>query len=293
MPATRPWTNGLVIDLSALDGIAVDRSRRSARPWARERCSSTFTLGWPRQAGPFRRLVSDGRRGRARPRWWGRLRLPQAGHDCGQRLALTIVTADGRVLTCDRSRNADLYWACRGGGGGNFGVVTGFRFRIHPVNRASYFVLTWPWASVDDAVAAWQRFAPRAPDGLFSVCRLATGSSQPTVQAFGQFFGSEAALVALLKPLRDVPGASLTTGTSSYMDLMKRWAGCKTITLDECHLSPAGDPRSRHASPPSRTMLRSAYRRPAWRSCGDGSRSGRDAEAGRRSSTRTAERSTA
>jgi hypothetical protein len=153
-------------------------------------------------------------------------------------LALTIVTADGRVLTCDRSRNADLYWACRGGGGGNFGVVTGFRFRIHPVNRASYFVLTWPWTSMEEAVAAWQRFAPRAPDGLFSVCRLATGASQPTVQAFGQFFGSEPALVKLLKPLRD--GASLTTGTSSYLDLMERWAGCKTLTLDECHPSPSG-----------------------------------------------------
>jgi FAD/FMN-containing dehydrogenase len=155
-------------------------------------------------------------------------------------LALTIVTADGRVLTCDRSRNADLYWACRGGGGGNFGVVTSFRFRIHPVSQASYFVLTWPWTAMEEAVDAWQRSAPRAPDGLFSVCRLATGGSQPTVQAFGQFFGAETALIELLKPLRNVTGANLATGTSSYLDLMKRWAGCKTLTLDQCHPMPSG-----------------------------------------------------
>ena len=164
-------------------------------------------------------------------------------------LALTIVTADGRVLTCDRSRHADLYWACRGGGGGNFGVVTSFRFRIHPVTQASYFVLTWPWASMNDVVAAWQRFAPRAPDGLFSICRLATGTTQPSVQAFGQFFGSEAKLRQLLAPLRDIPGGSLSTGTSPYFELMERWAGCKTLRFDECHLAPRGSlPRTRFAA---------------------------------------------
>ena len=100
-----------------------------------------------------------------------------------------------------------------------------------------------------DVVAAWQQFAPHAPDALFSICRLATGATQPTVQAFGQFFGSEAKLVQLLKPLRDVSGASLSTGTSGYLDLMERWAGCKTIGFDECHLAPRGSlPRARFAA---------------------------------------------
>ena len=232
--------DGLVIDLSALDKIAVQKATRSATVGAGAllidmyarlaKAGATIPAGSCPMVGIGGLTLGGGVGFASR----------KLGTTADNVLALTIVTADGRVLICDRSRHADLYWACRGGGGGNFGVVTSFRFRTHPVNKASYFVLTWPWASVDEAVAAWERFAPRAPDGLFSVCRLATGTSQPTVQAFGQFFGSEAALVALLKPLRVVPGASLTTGTSTYLDLMKRWAGCKTLTADECHPSPSG-----------------------------------------------------
>jgi FAD/FMN-containing dehydrogenase len=232
--------DGLVIDLSALDRIAVHQQTRNATigagallidVYARlAKAGGTIPAGSCPTVGVGGLTLGGGIGFASR----------KLGTTADNVLALTIVTADGIMLTCDRSHHADLYWACRGGGGGNFGVVTSFRFRIHPVTQASYFVLTWPWASMGDAVAAWQRLAPRAPDGLFSVCRLATGPSQPTVQAFGQFFGAEAALVSLLKPLREVPGASLVTGTSSYIDLMKRWAGCKTLTFDECHPSPSG-----------------------------------------------------
>ena len=232
--------NGLVIDLSALDRIAVNRSTQRATVGAGALLIDVYArLAKAGATIPAGSCPTVGVGGLALGGGVG-FASRKLGTTADNVLALTIVTADGRVLTCDRSRHADLYWACRGGGGGNFGVVTGFRFRIHPVNRASYFVLTWPWTSMDEAVAAWQRFAPRAPEGLFSVCRLATGTSQPTVQAFGQFFGAEATLISLLEPLRDVPGVSVSTGTSSYLDLMERWAGCKTLTLDECHPSPSG-----------------------------------------------------
>ena len=63
-------------------------------------------------------------------------------------LALRIVTADGRARTIDRRRDEDLYWACRGGGGGNFGVVTAFLMRTFPTDPASTFVLTYDWSHV-------------------------------------------------------------------------------------------------------------------------------------------------
>jgi FAD/FMN-containing dehydrogenase len=241
--------DGLVIDLGALDGIAVQRPAQTASIGAGARLIDVYARLASRGATiPAGSCPTVGVGGLTLGGGVG-FASRKLGTTADNVLALTIVTADGRLLTCDRSRHADLYWACRGGGGGNFGVVTSFRFRIHPVTQASYFVLTWPWASMNDVVVAWQRFAPRAPDGLFSICRLATGATQPSVQSFGQFFGSEANLRQLLAPLRDVPGGSLTTGTSPYLDLMERWAGCKTLGFDECHLAPRGSlPRTRFAA---------------------------------------------
>ena len=88
--------------------------------------------------------------------------------------AVTVVTADGRALACDARRNADLFWACRGGGGGNFGIATSFTLPDPPGQLGgSYF---FAWLPVEPrgrgVVAAWQRWAPHAPDELFSICSL-------------------------------------------------------------------------------------------------------------------------
>jgi FAD/FMN-containing dehydrogenase len=151
--------------------------------------------------------------------------------------SLRIVTADGRVLDCDKRRNEDLYWACRGGGGRNFGIVTSFRLRVSPVSSASYFFASWPWAAAAEIVPAWQRWAPHAPDALMTLCRLSTGGSAPTLQVFGQYLGPESKLRGLLAPLvHAATPSNLTTGTSGYIDLMLRWAGCRGRSQAACHL---------------------------------------------------------
>jgi FAD/FMN-containing dehydrogenase len=148
-------------------------------------------------------------------------------------VSVQIVTADGRVLVADPSHHPDLFWASRGGGGGNFGVATRFVFRTHAVSQGSYFVATWPWAQVEEVVASFLRWAPTQPDTLGSLCRLAAGPGGPTVQVFGQFLGTETALKAALASLG--PAATkLTTGTSSWLDLVRRWAGCLGHTLPQC-----------------------------------------------------------
>ena len=86
-----------------------------------------------------------------------------------------VVTASGRVLTCSDRAHPDLFWACRGGGGGNFGVNTRFEFRVHPVGRVSIYQLKWDWRHAREAVDAMQAVIARAPDE-FS-CRLGLGSS--------------------------------------------------------------------------------------------------------------------
>jgi FAD/FMN-containing dehydrogenase len=149
--------------------------------------------------------------------------------------SLRIVTADGRLLTCDANRHPDLYWACRGGGGGNFGIVTDLVLRTRAATVGSWFFLRWPWGEAEAAVAAWQDFAPHAPDELFSLCQLRTGGSGPVVSSFGQYLGGETALRRVLAPLaRTAP--TVTIGASSALDLVLRFAGCLGRTVAQCHL---------------------------------------------------------
>jgi hypothetical protein len=151
--------------------------------------------------------------------------------------SLRIVTADGRLLTCDERHHPDLFWACRGGGGRNFGIVTDFRLRTAPVSNAAYFFATWPWSAGPTIIPAWQRWAPNATDDLMTLCRLSTGPSGPTLQIFGQYFGPEGHLPGLLRTLTNAsPPVRYSSGTSSYLDLMLRWAGCLGRSSAACHL---------------------------------------------------------
>jgi len=138
------------------------------------------------------------------------------------------VTADGRVRHVDADTNEDLFWACRGGGGGNFGIVTALNLKTHRARGGTWFSVAWPWSQADEALAAWQRFAPEAPPALTSIFSLGTsgGSGSPRVAAVGQYFGNLAKLHRLVRPLTRVAGASLSSGGSTYFSLVLRWAGC-------------------------------------------------------------------
>ena len=82
-------------------------------------------------------------------------------------------------------------------------------------------------------LASFLAWAPHAPDALGSLCRLAAGPGGPSVQVFGQFLGSETQLKAALATLGP-PATKLTTGTASWLDLVRRWAGCLGHTLPSC-----------------------------------------------------------
>src|SRR4029453_16178810 len=78
-----------------------------------------------------------------------------------------VVLADGRILRCDDHHEADLFWALRGAGAGNFGVVTTLVFRALPAPPTTTNVhLAWPYAQAAAVIEAWLRWAPTAPDGL-------------------------------------------------------------------------------------------------------------------------------
>jgi FAD/FMN-containing dehydrogenase len=223
--------NGVVVDLSKLSTISVGTG--TATVGAGARLGNIYDrLGARNVAIPAGTCPSVGIGGHALGGGFG-LASRAWGLASDNIASLQIVTADGRILTADKSHHADLFWACRGGGGGNFGIVTRFVFRTHPVSQGAYFIASWPWSQVEQVVASFLRWAPHQPDALGSLCRLAAGPGGPTLQVFGQFLGSESALKAALATLAP-PAAKLTTGTATWLDLVRRWAGCLGHTLPEC-----------------------------------------------------------
>ncbi|HKJ36434.1 MAG TPA: FAD-binding oxidoreductase [Solirubrobacterales bacterium] len=156
------------------------------------------------------------------------------GLTCDNIESVQIVTPDGKLRTASAKENQGLLWACQGGGGGNFGIVTEFTFRTYRVDRAAYYFASWPWEHASHALEAWQKLTGEAPDDLCPFFSLSAESGGPVVGSVGQYFGSESGMKAAIKPLTDIDGIELTTGTKAYAALMKQWAGCSKESLSDC-----------------------------------------------------------
>jgi FAD/FMN-containing dehydrogenase len=156
-------------------------------------------------------------------------------------VGLEIVTAEGQVVTADASDNPDLYWACRGGGGGNFGIVTQFGFSTFPVTETALFFATWPWEAARQLLPAWLDWAPAGPDELWSNCvfEADAGADNPYVQVSGVWAGGEAGAQAQLNRLIAVAGPPITQsiGQNAFEDAMYIEAGCRGLSETACHLS--------------------------------------------------------
>ncbi|MFF3783360.1 FAD-binding oxidoreductase [Streptomyces sp. NPDC001933] len=80
-------------------------------------------------------------------------------------LAADVVLADGTSVRADSTTHPDLFWALRGGGG-NFGVVTSFTFRLHPVDTVGVAITLWPVDRIHDVLRWYRDFLPQAPEDL-------------------------------------------------------------------------------------------------------------------------------
>ena len=158
--------------------------------------------------------------------------------------SLTVVTADGRALKADATSEPDLYWASRGGGGRNFGIVASLDFRAAPIPPLALFTLEFPWAAAASLFGAWAEWIGRAPDELWSNCLLlSAGSSGLIARVTGVYVGGVTPLSGLVGELARAVGAAPTTNyirADSYLRAMLVEAGCAEITLAQCHLPAPG-----------------------------------------------------
>ncbi len=136
------------------------------------------------------------------------------GVSCDNLLAVELVVPSGRrgarVVRADERRNRDLLWACRGGGGGNFGIATSYTLRLHPVpDTITTFNVTFPFDSLHSAFDAWQGWAPDADERLGSTIVVLPPTSGLSVD--GVFLGTSEELGDLLAPIADSDGATVKT----------------------------------------------------------------------------------
>lgn len=172
---------GLVIDLSPMSHVRVDPEAGTVRvaggaTWA-DVDRETQLFG---QAVPGGIVSTTGVAGLTLGGGQGWLRRTY-GMASDSLKSADVVTAAGELRTADEAENADLFWALRGGGG-NFGVVTSFEFRTHPVGPMIAFAgPVYPLESAAHVMDGVRRFAADAPD---QVNLSATWWSVPEVQAF-------------------------------------------------------------------------------------------------------------
>jgi FAD/FMN-containing dehydrogenase len=164
---------GLMLDLSAMNSVYVDPAAGTARAeggvnWGQfdvetQAFGLATTGGLVRSTGIGGLTLSGGH---------GFL-MRKFGLACDNLLSANVVTADGRFLTASALENPELFWALRGGGG-NFGVVTSFEFRLHRVGPVTGGVIAFPFDQAAQLLKFYDEFSAAAPDELGTLAALAT-----------------------------------------------------------------------------------------------------------------------
>jgi FAD/FMN-containing dehydrogenase len=172
---------GLMLDLTRLREITVDASARLAAVGAGCRLQDVDAATQKHGLATVLGFVSEvGVAGLTLGGGLGYL-TRRFGWTVDNLEAAEIVTADGEIRTTSRSEHSDLFWALRGGGG-NFGVVTRFVFRLHEVGPDVFGgLIAWPFERADEILAAYRRIASAAPVELAAWLVLLRGPAAPFV----------------------------------------------------------------------------------------------------------------
>lgn len=168
--------DGLVLDLSRMRAVRVDPVRRTARAgggctWA-DFDHATHAFGLATTGGV---VSSTGIAGLTLGGGMGHL-ARRYGLTCDNLLSADVVTADGSLVTCDRDHHPDLFWALRGGGG-NFGVVVSFVYRLHPVANVLGGPVLYPLDG--DVARRWREMIADAPVELNTLFAVLLGPEAP------------------------------------------------------------------------------------------------------------------
>jgi FAD/FMN-containing dehydrogenase len=135
-------------------------------------------------------------------------------------LAAQIVLADGRILDVDDGHYEDLFWALRGAGAGNYGVITSLVLGTVPAPAVTNMHLSWSFGRAASVIDAWQAWAPDVPDEMAASLKLTEsggGDPAPTLDVYVAFQGTESEATDLLDQLVVRTGSDPTSSFSKAM----------------------------------------------------------------------------
>ncbi|CAA9459921.1 MAG: Putative oxidoreductase [uncultured Rubrobacteraceae bacterium] len=172
---------GIVIDLSPMKGIRVDPDARTVLAQAGvmwgEFDRETQVFGLAVTGGRVTHTGISGLTLGSGSGWLER----KYGLTCDNLISADVVTADGRFLRASEAENEDLFWGLRGGGG-NFGIVTSFKYRLHPVGPILLGgMLLYSFSRAGEILRFWRGYMETAPDELGGAAAFLTAPPAPFV----------------------------------------------------------------------------------------------------------------
>jgi FAD binding domain/Berberine and berberine like len=207
----------LVIDVRGMKAIKLSGDRKSVTIGAGSSLGSVYdALASSHLAIPAGSCFPVGVAGHSLGGGFGLLGRP-FGLACDSILSMEAVDASGTILTASEQENTDLFWALRGGGNGNFGVVTNFNFRTSSVNMVAKFAITWtkPVVQAVKIVQAWQQWLENVPSSITGTLHL-TKAKGGLIQVHmaGLSVQSESSVKAELNRLQSLAGAANVSTTT-------------------------------------------------------------------------------
>jgi len=152
------------------------------------------------------------------------------GLTCDRIQSLGVITADGVARNVSASSDPDLFWALRGGGGGNLGIVTSFKLITIPAAKLGFFRLTWPESQAAAVVRGWQKFAVAAPITAWANLRVVAHSNGTLgITVLGvSTTGNGAAAAAQLESYIGSKATTRTFAVRTHMEAVKYLGGGTT-----------------------------------------------------------------
>ncbi len=219
--------NVLVIDLSKMQAISIDKCANQVTVQGgvnfRQFYAYVSSLGYPFPGGS---CPTVGAAGYALGGGWG-YSARCFGLGCDNLEELLIVDDMGKIIVASPTQNSDLFWACQGGGDGNFGVVVSLTFRLPAkVDRVTFVEIYYPNTSTQKQAAffeIWQDWLETADCRITMTAAMYNGPDEGTaIYARGLFYGSPDDVEEVLQPLLDFDGAQPTIEYLSFFDAIQR-----------------------------------------------------------------------